>query len=174
MNTDASHGAALGHRAEISRRQLASLAGTIAIAAGVGTWAYFFPRGFYDHFPWVLGEWISQDGPFNEHLIRDHGAQYLGLGTASVAAWWWRSQEVFRVLAIAWALFGVLHAGYHVTHLDHLSTRDATAMVTVLVVAVLLGLGIGLRPSRGVTIGKAGSGWSRRSRSRSSGSGSPS
>jgi hypothetical protein len=129
--------------------QLLALLGTVVIAAVVGTWAYAFPREFYDHFPSVLGEWISQDGPYNEHLVRDHGAQYLGLGTASAAALVWRSQAVNRVLAVAWALFGVLHFGYHVTHLDHMTTADATAQVIVLVVAVVLGAGIGLGTVRG-------------------------
>lgn len=69
-----------------TRTQLVALVGTIVVAGVVGTWAYALPREFYDHFPVVLGEWISLDGPYNEHLVRDHGAQYLALGAASVAA----------------------------------------------------------------------------------------
>jgi hypothetical protein len=95
-------------RDRIGHIQLAALIGTIAIAAVVGLWAYVLPREFYDHFPSLLGEWISQDGPFNEHLIRDHGAQYLALGAGSVTALFWRSQFVYRVLGIVWGLFGVL------------------------------------------------------------------
>ncbi|GGI40548.1 hypothetical protein GCM10010988_29630 [Cnuibacter physcomitrellae] len=132
----------------IGRLQLAALIGTIAIAAVVGVWAYVLPREFYDHFPSFLGEWISQDGPYNEHLIRDHGAQYLALGAASVTALIWRSQVVYRVLGIAWATFGVLHFGYHVTHLDHMTPADGTAQVIVLAVAALLGLGIAIPPRR--------------------------
>lgn len=128
-----------------TRTQLVALVGTIVVAGVVGTWAYALPREFYDHFPVVLGEWISLDGPYNEHLVRDHGAQYLALGAASVAALVWRSQAVNRVLAIAWTLFGVLHLAYHVTHLGRMTTADATAQVTVLVIAVVLGFGIGVR-----------------------------
>lgn len=134
--------------------QTVGLVGTIIIAIGVGFWAYVLPREFYDHFPSLLGEWISQDGPFNEHLIRDHGAQYLALGAGSVAALFWRSQPLFRVLGIAWGSFGVLHFAYHATHLGHMSTRDAVSQLIVLAVAALFGIAIAI-PKR------------RRSRSRS-------
>ncbi|MFS0793511.1 hypothetical protein [Microbacterium sp. 1P10AE] len=135
-------------RDRVGRLQLAALIGTIVIAAVVGVWAYVLPREFYDHFPSFLGEWISQDGPYNEHLIRDHGAQYLALGAASVTALIWRSQVVYRVLGIAWATFGVLHFAYHVTHLDHMAPADGIAQVIVLAVAALLGIGIAVPPRR--------------------------
>ncbi|OLT46191.1 hypothetical protein BJF88_04945 [Cellulosimicrobium sp. CUA-896] len=126
--------------------QTVGLVGTIVIALGVGVWAYVLPREFYDHFPSLLGEWISQDGPYNEHLIRDHGAQYLALGAASVAALFWRSQPLYRVLGIAWGSFGVLHVAYHVTHLGHMSTTDAVAQMVVLTVAAVLGIMIAVPP----------------------------
>ncbi|UDF13500.1 hypothetical protein LH407_01170 [Antiquaquibacter oligotrophicus] len=125
---------------------MTALIGTIAIAGVVGVWAYFLPREFYDHFPVVLGEWISQDGPYNEHLIRDHGAQYLALGLASVLGLFWRSQIGYRLLGVAWTTFGVLHFTYHVTHLEHMSVSDQISQVTVLAVAVLLGVGLFIRP----------------------------
>ena len=122
--------------------QWASLVATIVIAGVVGVWSYFLPEAFYDHFPSVLGEWISKDGPYNEHLVRDHGGQYLALGLASVAGLIWRSQIGLRLLGIAWAVFGVLHFAYHVTHLHHLSTSEAWAQIVVLVVAALVGVGL--------------------------------
>ncbi|WP_299575303.1 hypothetical protein [uncultured Williamsia sp.] len=132
----------------VGRIQLAALIGSIVIAAVVGTWAYFFPAQFYDHFPAVLGEWISQDGPYNEHLIRDHGAQYLALGLASVFGLFWHSQIGYRLLGIAWTTFGVLHFLYHVTHLSHLSVSDRISQVIVLGFAVLLGVGLFIPPRR--------------------------
>lgn len=133
-------------RDRIGRLQRVGLTGTIIIAAGVGVWAYFLPREFYDHFPSLLGEWISQDGPFNEHLIRDHGAQYLALGAGSVAALFWRSQPLYRVIGIVWGTFGVLHFAYHVTHLGHMTTSDAIAQVVVLAIAAVLGIAIAIPP----------------------------
>lgn len=127
---------------EIGPIRLVALLGTLVIAAGVGGWAYLLPREFYDAFPIVLGSWISQDGPFNEHLIRDHGAQYLALGAASIAAFAWPSTVVFRMLAVAWTTFAVLYLGYHVTHLEHMTASESVALVTTLVVVVLLSAGL--------------------------------
>jgi len=126
--------------------QLSALIATLVIAAVVGVWSYLLPQAFYDHFPAVLGEWISQDGPYNEHLVRDHGAMYLALGLASAGGLIWRSQPVYRVLGTAWTTFGVLHFIYHVTHLGHMSVSDATAQVIVLVVAGLLGVALFIAP----------------------------
>lgn len=112
----------------------------------VGTWSYVWPQEFFDHFPAVLGEWISQDGPFNEHLVRDHGAMYLALGAASLYGLFRPSQAVYRVLGIAWTVFGVLHFAYHVTHLGHLTGIEAVSQIAVLVIAVLLGLTLMVSP----------------------------
>lgn len=136
------------HDRRVSVVQYVALIGTILIAMVVGSWAYFFPQGFYDHFPAVLGEWISQDGPYNEHLIRDHGAQYLALGLASIFGLIWRSQIGYRLLGIAWTVFGILHFAYHVTHLSHMSLSDQIGQVTVLALAVILGVGLFVPPRR--------------------------
>ncbi len=122
--------------------QYASLAGTVVLSAVLGIWAYFLPQAFFDHFPIVLGEWVSTDGPFNEHLVRDHGAMYLALGAAGVYGLVRPSLPVYRVLGIVWSVFGVLHFAYHVGHLDHLGQMEATAQLIALVVA--LGLGIAM------------------------------
>jgi hypothetical protein len=132
----------------VGRLQTAALIGILVIAGVVGIWAYALPREFYDHFPSVLGEWVSQDGPYNGHLVRDHGAQYLALGAGSAAALFWRSQELYRVLGIAWGTFGVLHGAYHVTHLGHMSTSDQVGLVTLLGIAAVLGIGIAVPPRR--------------------------
>jgi hypothetical protein len=139
-----------GAERSLSAVQVVSLVGSIVIAAVVGIWAYFLPALFYTHFPAVLGEWISQDGPYNEHLIRDHGAQYLALGAASVYCLVRPSQIGCRLLALAWTVFGVLHFAYHVTHLSHMSVSDQVSQVIVLGFAVLLGVGLFVPPRRKV------------------------
>ena len=50
---------------------------TAASAAGVGLLAAFAPRSFYDDFPYV-GHWVDRLPPYNEHLVTDVGALYLG------------------------------------------------------------------------------------------------
>jgi hypothetical protein len=87
----------------------------------------------------VLGTWISTDGPYNEHLVRDHGAMYLALGTAGVYAFARPSPALVRGLGVAWTVFAVLHAAYHLGHLDHLAPREAIGLTVALVTAVLLG-----------------------------------
>lgn len=148
MNDRTSAFAGASHDRRVGGAQLAALIGSILIAAVVGTWAYFLPQQFYDHFPAVLGEWISQDGPYNEHLIRDHGAQYLALGLASVFGLVWRSQIGYRLLGIAWTTFGLLHFVYHVLHLGHMTLSDQIGQVIVLGFAVLLGVGLFIPPRR--------------------------
>lgn len=139
----------------MNRIHTAALALTAAIAFFVGGWASFAPASFYDSFPGVLGQWVSTDGPYNEHLVRDVGAFYLALGAASVAGFAWRSPAVVRVLGLAWTVFGALHLWYHATHLDHLET-DA-AIGTAVSLSLSLGLGVLLlTPARGGGAGTAG------------------
>src|ERR671921_197368 len=44
----------------------------------VGIWATVTPRGFYDDFPGGGHSWVSAVGAYDEHLVRDVGALYLG------------------------------------------------------------------------------------------------
>ena len=44
-----------------------------------GAWAAIAPESFYWDFPKIRSAWVSSDGPFNEHLIRDVGAFFLAL-----------------------------------------------------------------------------------------------
>jgi hypothetical protein len=122
----------------------------------VGGWAYFAPQSFYDSFPGVLGSWVSVDGPFNEHLIRDVGAMYLALGAASVGGSIWRNAVAYRILGIAWTVFGTLHFAYHALHLEHMSLESAIGEMVALGVSLLLGVVL-LIPERAPTASPAGS-----------------
>lgn len=118
----------------------------VALAAFVGIWAEVSPRAFYDSFPGFGLTWISADGAFNEHLIRDVGASYLGLGAASAAAVFCRSDGPSRVIGLAWAVFGILHFGYHVLHLEG-TMVDRVGNILTLGLALLVGILLVL-PSR--------------------------
>jgi hypothetical protein len=140
----------------MSRLHPAALALSAALAFFVGGWAFFAPRSFYDSFPGVLGTWVSTDGPFNEHLIRDVGAMYLALGVASVGGLVWRSTAVYRVLGLAWTVFGALHLGYHATHLDHVDATSAVGSIVSLSISLALGVVLLIPGSR--SGGRAGQG----------------
>ena len=120
--------------------QFAALALSAVLALFVGVWAYVFPQSFYDVFPGIPGPWVSVDGPFNEHLVRDVGGMYLALAAASIAGLIWRSPVAYRLLGIAWTVFGALHFLYHVLHLDHMTPVDAVGEVISLLVSLLLGV----------------------------------
>ena len=126
------------------RRVLLGL--TVAIGLYVGVWAAFLPEAFYSSFPGFGLHWINVDGPYNEHLIRDVGSLYLGLGAASGAAMVSRSATPGRVAGLGWALFGVLHLAYHVRHLQG-SAVDIAGNVISLVLSAGLGI-ILLLPAR--------------------------
>jgi hypothetical protein len=109
------------------------------VAAFVGGWATLSPDGFYQSFPGFGLHWVAQDGPFNEHLIRDVGGLYLGLGAASVAAVFARTATASRVVGLNWSLFNVLHLGYHILHLEG-SVLDKVGNVVGLGATLLFGL----------------------------------
>lgn len=119
------------------------------LAAYVGLWAAAFPRSFYDSFPGAGLTWISTDGPFNEHLIRDVGALYLGFAAASIAAAVSHAAAAGRVVGIGWTLFCAIHLAYHLVHLDG-SLLDRIGNVIGL--GVSLALGILLLPTQRATI----------------------
>ena len=89
---------------------------TAALGLYVGAWAATLPQSFYDWFPGLGLIWISVDGPYNEHLIRDVGSLYLALSAASVAATFSRTADAGRVVGVAWAVFGLPHFAYHAAH----------------------------------------------------------
>jgi hypothetical protein len=111
------------------------LAGTGAI---VGVWATGWPKGFYDAFPGFGRHWVSMDGPYNEHLVRDVGAAYLALTVLAFYALRKALPELVRAAGAAWLVFGVLHLAYHVGHLGMYGTTDKILNVVALGGSVVL------------------------------------
>ena len=88
------------------------------------------PRSFFDDFP-LDRNWISATGDlYNEHLIRDVG----GLFTAMiiVTAWTLWRRHPTAPIATAWLIQGVLHAGFHLGHLDGYKTIDKLGLIASL------------------------------------------
>ena len=114
-------------------------AATFAI---VGFWAAFAPRSFYADFPGAGRHWISPDGPYNQHLVRDVGELSLALFAVMVAALITVSIPLVRAAMIAVIVNGVLHVLYHARHLDPFSSSDGAAVIGSLVLAPIIAVAL--------------------------------
>jgi hypothetical protein len=123
-------------RARTAGRVLLGLAALASVQIGV--WALAFPRSFYDDFPGGGRSWVSADGPYNEHLVRDFGSLNLALAVVLGVAAWKALPLLVRTAAVAYCLFGVPHLLYHLRHLDLYDTTDKVANVVSLVLALVL------------------------------------
>jgi hypothetical protein len=107
-----------------------------ASAALLGVWAQFAPVSFYTDFPGLRRFWVSLDGPYNEHLIRDVGGLNLALAVLTAAATIHGRARLARLAAVCWLFFSVPHFVYHATHLGPFGAIDATAQVLSLALQV--------------------------------------
>jgi hypothetical protein len=115
---------------------LAYLMGTSAFA---GAWALFLPRYFYENFPGFGHTWVSVDGPYNEHFIRDLGALQLALALLAAVCLFARPHVSVRTVALCTLMFNLPHFVYHVIHLGAFSSSfDRVANVMVLGAGVLV------------------------------------
>lgn len=106
----------------------------------VGFWALLAPQSFYDDFPGSGRSWVSVDGPFNEHLVRDVGALNLALLVLVVAAASRPTRELVVVAAVASLIWGVPHLVYHAFNTGGLAGGDVVANVGGLAAFVVLPL----------------------------------
>jgi hypothetical protein len=110
-----------------------------AEAAAIAVPALVAPRAFYDSFP-LGASWVAMLPPFNQHLISDVGGFYLAFallfGWAAVGL---RRPQIVP-LCIAWAIAGLVHFVYHVTHLDGWDAADAIAQTVSLALVLALPL----------------------------------
>ncbi|HET9730358.1 MAG TPA: NAD-dependent epimerase/dehydratase family protein [Acidimicrobiia bacterium] len=105
-------------------------------ATGVGVQAAFFPRSFYDDFPFGRG-WVAMDGPYNQHLVRDVGALNLSLLVVTVAALALSTRALARTAAIGWLVYSVPHYVYHLRHLTmSMAGADKIGIVVSLAITV--------------------------------------
>lgn len=127
------------------------LALLVVLALFVGLWAEAWPANFYSAFPGFGLHWVRTDGTYDEHLVRDVGGLYLGLGAASLAAIFARSASPGRTIGFGWTVFNVLHLGYHLLHLEG-STVDRVGNVATLSLVTALGLFLLVPPRTGVIV----------------------
>jgi hypothetical protein len=113
-----------------------------------GAQAVADPRGFYDGFP--LGrEWVAALPAYNPHLTTDVGAFFLAFAVLFAWAAARPQRALVAPLAVAWAVFGVIHLAYHARHLEGFGAGDAIAQVAGLaaVLAPCLLAALAFRPS---------------------------
>ncbi len=124
-------------------------AGLAVLAFGcgmVGFWAAFAPRSFYNSFPGGGRHWVSVDGPFNEHLVRDFGQWNLAGLFLLVVALIVLDARLVRLVAIAYLIVAVLHIAYHAGHLDIYSTSDKVANMFALIGGAVIAAALVVSP----------------------------
>jgi hypothetical protein len=113
------------------------LIGVLLLVLGVpqgliGLWAFFAPHNFYANFGLGSGGWVSALGAYDEHLVRDVGSLFAGLGVLMVVAAA-RGQRSLTYTAVAvWLTFALPHMVWHMFNLGPLSTGNAIAEVITL------------------------------------------
>jgi hypothetical protein len=105
---------------------------------GVGAWAALAPRSFYDDFPGGGRHWVSADGPFNQHLVRDVGTLNLALAAVTIAALVRPGRYLVQVIAGATLIYSVPHFLYHLFHLDVFDTGDKVGQTLSLAITVIV------------------------------------
>jgi hypothetical protein len=107
----------------------------------LGVWATFWPHQFYRTYPGGGRTWVAQNGPYNEHLVRDFGGLNLTLALLLIVAVVTLSVTMVRTASVGYLLFGIPHLVYHLRHLDVFSSTDKVVNAVLLSGAVLLALG---------------------------------
>jgi hypothetical protein len=97
----------------------------------IGLTATFFPRSFYEDFPF-LAHWVNLLPPYNEHLVTDVGGLYLGFAVLFAWAVWTLAPTLVRAVSVAWLLTAGLHLVFHAHHLDGFGSADAIAELVTL------------------------------------------
>lgn len=116
-------------------------AGLIALGApfaAIGAWALLGPRSWYENFPGGGQHWVSALPPYNEHLVRDFGGLYLGLGFLLVFAAILLGRQLVVAALATLLIFSVPHFIFHLTKLEALSTGDNIANMSTLALSVAL------------------------------------
>ncbi len=109
-----------------------------AVPLSVGFWALFAPYHFYDVFPLSGRHWISTLGPYNEHLVRDYGANNLGFGVLLAATAIFLERHLIQVALVSWLAFAVPHFIFHLTQTHHFQLFDNLTQLGSLGFVVLL------------------------------------
>lgn len=98
----------------------------------------YAPQWFYDSFPGFGMQWVSADGPYNEHLIRDLGGANIAFAVVIGFALVRPSTGLVRAVAAAMLAEQVPHFIYHWFHLYLFPTLREQALLTASLAAIVL------------------------------------
>jgi hypothetical protein len=107
------------------------LAWFVVFGLGVGGWQTLAPRSFYEDFPGFGRTWVSVDGPYNEHLLRDVGQGNLALGVVALVALVTGGVWLARAAGLAAVVAYLPHQLYHQLTLHLLETASDAVLQTV-------------------------------------------
>ncbi len=102
----------------------------------LGIWQAVFPASFYADFPGMGRHWVSPDGPYNEHLLRDVGLGNLAVGTVALVALLTGVVWVARAVGLAVVVVNLPHQIYHQVHVSVLPTTSDQVLQSVSLAAV--------------------------------------
>lgn len=123
------------------RADKAALWALTASAVCPGLWALVSPRSFYASFPGAGLHWVSDLGPFNEHLVRDVGGFFLALAAISAFAATRSNRQTVQAVALAWTVFQAPHVASHVSLADKAdggTLLQLIALLTQLALAIFV------------------------------------
>lgn len=114
-----------------------------AVGIIVGIWALAFPVEFYGAFPGCGRTWVSVDGPYNEHLVRDVGGFFLGTGILAALGLFRPHSVQPRVVGLSTIAFNFPHLVYHYSKLSLFSSPidqigNAVALGLALIASIVL------------------------------------
>ena len=114
------------------RRAVSGLLGWFVLfGLGVGGWQALAPASFYEDFPGSGRHWVSVDGPYNEHLLRDVGQGNLALGVTALVALLTGGVWLARATGLAALVASLPHQLYHQLTLHLLETPGDQVLQTV-------------------------------------------
>ena len=114
----------------------------IVVTTQIALWALVAPRSFYDDFPGLGRAWVSVDGPYNEHLVRDVGALNLALAVVLIATFVRLGRDLTVIAGLASLAWGVPLTVYHLANTDGLSGSDIALSLGGLVLFAVIGGGL--------------------------------
>ena len=104
----------------------------------IGLWQAVLPASFYADFPGMGHHWVSPDGPYNEHLLRDVGLGNLAVGTVALVALLTGVVWVARAVGLAVVVLDLPHQLYHQVHVSVLPTAIDQVLQSATLAAVSL------------------------------------